>query len=63
MDVFQWRRLSKLYYDKDIIDDFIDYILSSGEVYIKDKLTYNEWEEIFADLRSRRYFNYENQVI
>lgn len=56
MDMFSWRRLAKFHHDEDIIDDFMDYVLSSGEVYIKDELTYDEWEKMFADMRSKEVF-------
>jgi hypothetical protein len=49
MDCFHWKRLAKFHHDEDEIDDFLDLVLSTGEIFIKDKLPYEEWEELFYE--------------
>ena len=51
-DLPDCREWLKLYYD-------IDYILSSGKIYIKDKLTYDKWEKMFTDMRDKEVLDYE----
>ena len=52
-DLPDCREWLKLYYD-------IDYILSSGKIYIKDKLTYDKWEKMFTDMRYKEVLDYED---
>ena len=36
-----------LEYDEDLIDDFLDEVLASGEVNLGTRYSYDEWEELF----------------
>ena len=47
IDCFGFRREAKSEYDEDLIDDFLDEVLASGEVNLGTRYSYDEWEELF----------------
>lgn len=47
IDCFGFRREAKSKYDEDLIDDFLDEVLASGEVNLGTRYSYDEWEELF----------------
>ena len=47
IDCFGFRRKAKSEYDEDLIDDFLDEVLASGEVNLGTRYSYDEWEELF----------------
>ena len=47
IDCFGFRRKAKSEYDEDLIDDFLDEVLASGEVKLGTRYSYDEWEELF----------------
>ena len=47
IDCFGFRRKAKSEYDEDLIDDFLDGVLASGEVNLGTRYSYDEWEELF----------------
>ena len=47
IDCFGFRRKAKSEYDEDLIDDFLDEVLSSGDVNLSTRYSYDEWEELF----------------
>lgn len=47
IDCFGFRRKAKSEYDEDLIDDFLEEVLASGEVKISTIYSYDEWEELF----------------
>ena len=47
INCFGFRREAKSEYDEDLIDDFLDGVLASGEVKLSTRYSYDEWEELF----------------
>ena len=47
IDCFGFRRKAKSEYDEDLIDDFLNEVLASGEVNLGTRYSYDEWEELF----------------
>ena len=47
IDCFGFRRKAKSEYDEDLIDDFLNEVLASGEVNFGTGYSYDEWEELF----------------
>lgn len=47
IDCFGFRRKAKSEYDEDLIDDFLNEVLASGEVNLGIRYSYDEWEELF----------------
>ena len=47
IDCFGFRRKAKSEYDEDLIDDFLDEVLASGEVNLGTRYSYDEWEDLF----------------
>lgn len=47
IDCFGFRRQAKSEYDEDLIDDFLDEVLASGEVNLGTRYSYDEWEDLF----------------
>ena len=47
IDCFGFRLKAKSEYDEDLIDDFLDEVLASGEVNLGTRYSYDEWEELF----------------
>ena len=47
IDCFGFRRKAKSEYDEDLIDDFLEEVLASGEVKIGTRYSYDEWEDLF----------------
>ena len=54
VDVFCWKKLAKYYYDKNDLDNFSDYLISSGKDHIK--LPFDEWDDLFAKLKMQGGF-------
>ena len=46
IDCFGFRRKAKSEYDEDLIDDFLDEVLASGDVNLSTRYSYDEWEEL-----------------
>lgn len=51
IDCFGFRREAKSKYDEDLIDDFLDGVLASGEVNLGTRYSYEEWEEMFHEFK------------
>lgn len=47
IDCFGFRRKAKSEYNEDLIDDFLEEVLASGEVKIGTRYSYDEWEDLF----------------
>ena len=47
INCFGFRREAKSEYDEDLIDDFLEEVLASGEVKLSTIYSYDEWEELF----------------
>ena len=47
INCFGFRREAKSEYDEDLIDDFLEEVLASGEVKLVTRYSYDEWEELF----------------
>ena len=47
IDCFGFRRKAKSEYDEDLIDDFLNEVLASGDVNLGTRYSYDKWEELF----------------
>ena len=47
INCFGFRREAKSEYDEDLIDDFLEEVLASGEVKLSTIYSYDKWEELF----------------